>query len=277
MSMKSVSMMAVGLLVLTIACAPAATFNVASPAEFQAALDSAAANGQDDTVQVAAGTYALSATLNFYSTENFSLTIVGAGADTTILDGGGARRILSMTTTEPQAVIAIEGITFQDGATAGSGGGMQLTAETAGIQLEQCVVRDCAATGGDSVGGGTMLNAATGTVSVLFCEFQENTSSGNIGGLAIGTDSGSITVSGSVFTSNHVNNAGGSDYFGDGGGLMVFSEGASHAFIISNVFVGNSASGGSNPDGGGLMTYQSGSGSSLLLEGNEFTGNTALS
>ena len=275
MKAKTASRIAVGLLALNATYAPAATFNVATPAEFQTALNSAAANGQDDTIQVAAGTYALSSTLTLYSTENYSLTLIGAGADTTILDGGGARRILSMTTTEPRAVIAIEGITFQDGATAGNGAGLELTAETAGIQLEQCVVRDCAATGGNSVGGGAMFHSITGTVSVLNCEFLRNTSSGNVGGLAVGTDSGSVTVSGSTFVSNQVNNSGGSEYFGDGGGLMVYSDGASHAVINSNFFIGNTAAGGSNPDGGGLMTYQSGSGSTLLLEGNEFRDNTA--
>ncbi|MFH0729950.1 MAG: hypothetical protein V2B19_26865 [Pseudomonadota bacterium] len=59
----------------------AETFTVSSPVEFQNALSSAAANAQNDVIQVAAGTYNLSSTLIFDSSENFSLTISGADDD----------------------------------------------------------------------------------------------------------------------------------------------------------------------------------------------------
>lgn len=274
--MRTIRELIMAAIVVTVALVSrAATFNVSTPAELQTALDTAAANGENDTIQAAAGTYALSATLNFYSTENRTITIAGAGPGFTLLDGGGSRQILSMTTTESGALMVIEGITFQNGTTAGSGGGLQLTSETGGMQFQNCVVSNCTATAGESIGGGAMLNSVSGTVSVRSCEFVLNVSSGNVGGMAIGTESGSVAVSECVFTGNLVNNSGGSEYFGDGGGLMVFSYGASHAVISSNNFSGNTASGGSNPDGGGLMTYQSGSGSTLWLEANDFIENTA--
>jgi|GEM_PF-775997 len=269
----------IGTFTMALLCltASAATFNVSTPLEFQTALDSAAANGEDDFIQAAAETYALTATLNFNSAENRTMSISGAGAGSTILDGGGTRQILSMTTTEPGALISIAGITFQNGTMTGNGGGLQISTEGAGIRLEDCLVSGCAATAAVSVGGGVMLNTITGLVAVVSCSFMNNASSANVGGLAIGTSSGTVVVSGCSFISNTVHNSGGSEYYGDAGGLMVYSEaeGASHAVISSNVFIGNSASGGSNPDGGGLMTYQSGSGSTLWLEANEFTGNTA--
>lgn len=264
-----------GLLILVTSGAMGATFNVSTPAGFQAALDLAAANGEDDVVEAAAGTYALSETLSFNSTEDHAIKIEGSGAGSTILDGGGSRQLLSMTTMESGAMIALEGITFQNGTTASSGGGLQLTSETGGMQIRNCVVSNCAATEGDSIGGGAMLNSVSGTVTVRFCEFLLNVSSGNVGAMAIGASSGLVEVSECAFIGNVVNNSGGSEYFGDGGGLMVFSDGASHAVISSNIFSGNTAAGGSNPDGGGLMTYQSGRGSTLWLEANDFFENTA--
>ena len=257
--------------------AQAATFNVSTPAEFQTALDSAAANGEDDVVNVAAGTNILSASLTFSSAENYSVSIAGAGMNSTIMDGGSLQQVLSMNTIAPNADISVAGITIRNGSTTGSGGGVLLSTEGAGIQLEDCLIIGCAVTASNSVGGGVMLNTITGLVAVVSCSFMNNASSANVGGLAIGTSSGTVVVSGCSFISNTVHNSGGSEYYGDAGGLMVYSEaeGASHAVISSNVFIGNSASGGSNPDGGGLMTYQSGSGSILWLEANEFTGNTA--
>jgi hypothetical protein len=76
----------------------AAIFNVSTPAEFQAALDTAYNNGQDDTINVVAGNYNITTTLiyNYKSSETYSLTIQGAGAGSTILDGGNSVPILSI-------------------------------------------------------------------------------------------------------------------------------------------------------------------------------------
>ena len=76
----------------------AAIFNVSTPAQFQAALDTAYINGQDDTINVAAGTYNITTTLiyNYILSETYSLTIQGAGAGSTILDGGNSVPILSV-------------------------------------------------------------------------------------------------------------------------------------------------------------------------------------
>jgi hypothetical protein len=73
-------------------------FNVSTPAQFQAALDTAYNNGQDDTINVAAGNYNITTTLiyNYKSSETYSLTIQGAGAGSTILDGGNSVPILSI-------------------------------------------------------------------------------------------------------------------------------------------------------------------------------------
>jgi len=70
------------------------TFTVTSATEFQEVLNTAAANGEHDTINVAAGTYNLATTgvntLTYtpVSSENFALTIVGEGGQ---LDGDHRR------------------------------------------------------------------------------------------------------------------------------------------------------------------------------------------
>ena len=92
----------------------AAIFNVSTPAEFQAALDTAKNNGQDDTINVAAGTYNITTTLiyNYIPSETYSLTIQGAGAGSTILDGGNSVPILSIYSV---GQVFVKDITFQNG------------------------------------------------------------------------------------------------------------------------------------------------------------------
>jgi hypothetical protein len=76
----------------------AAIFNVSTPAQFQATLNTAKDNSQDDTINVAAGNYNITTTLiyNYIPSETYSLTIQGAGAGSTILDGGNSVPILSI-------------------------------------------------------------------------------------------------------------------------------------------------------------------------------------
>ena len=64
-------------------------FDVIDVQGFQDALTDAQSNGQDDTINVAAGVYDLDATLEYATDENFALTIAGDIGGSTILDGGG--------------------------------------------------------------------------------------------------------------------------------------------------------------------------------------------
>lgn len=252
-----------------------ATFNVSDSASFQNALTNSAGNGQNDTINVAGGTYSISSTLIFNSFENYTLTIAGSETSSTHLNGGDAVQILACSTTAADADIIVKNISFGNGMTAANGGALNLMTITGDITLENCEVADSAATGGDSVGGGALLTSDSGRINVLSSEFLRNRSSGNVGGLFLGTNSGSFNLTNCTFEENSVNNTGGSEAFGDGGGAMIYSDGASQADIHGNVFRNNSAAGGSNPDGGGLMTYQMGAVSELNLENNEFSNNTA--
>ena len=128
---------------------------------------------------------------------------------------------------------------------------------------------------GDSVGGGGNLTSETGTITVNASTFRRNTSSGNVGGLYTGTVSGIINLTNCTFDQNSVVNSGGSEYFGDGGGAHVYSDGTSQLTIRGNTFTNNTTSGGSNPDGGGLMVYPLGANSTVTVENNTFTNNSS--
>lgn len=80
--------------------ARAEVFSVGDAAAFQAALDTAAANGEDDTINVAAGLIPVGPTpLTYFPTAgNFALSIIGAPNGASILDGGGNNQILSINT-----------------------------------------------------------------------------------------------------------------------------------------------------------------------------------
>ena len=72
----------------------AAVFNVADDTQLRNALISAAGNSENDTINIAAGTYNTSGSTFSYTPsavppeENYSLTITGSGVGNTILDGG---------------------------------------------------------------------------------------------------------------------------------------------------------------------------------------------
>jgi len=253
----------------------AAEFYVLNPTSFQTALTTAGANGESDLIHVVSGVYSVTTTLSFSSTEPYSLTIQGAGSGATVLDGGGVLMIMSLSSSGTNAVMTISGITFQNGTTTASGAGLNATTGDGGIQIENCAFDDNAVLNGDSVGGGVSINSDAGPLTVVNCQFRRNASSGNVGGLFVGTDTGPISVSGCYFEFNAVNMSGGSEYFGDGGGAMMYSNASATATVTGCTFVNNSAHGGSNPDAGGLMIYLLGSNSTAVVETNTFIGNQA--
>ncbi|MFO7971367.1 MAG: right-handed parallel beta-helix repeat-containing protein [Desulfobacterales bacterium] len=250
-------------------------FNVSTTAELQSALTQAQDNGKNDVINLAEGTYNVTTMLTYTSSENNSLELVGAGRDTCILDGGSATQILSINTTQDDSDVRISNLTLQNGATIQNGGALNVEVQSADVVLQNCQIMDSKVTGEESVGGGAVCISETGTVTLQFCGFYRNLSESNVGGLYVGTLSGTGRITNCVFEDNSVNNTGGREYFGDAGGAMFYSDGASYGDISNNTFINNTASGGSNPDGGGLMTYQLGAGSSLTLDNNLFQDNTA--
>ena len=135
------------LLCISIPPVMGATFNVTNPSQFQTALTTAATNGQDDVINVAAASYSVTSTLEYSSGENYALTIKGAGSSTTVLDGGDDVRILSITTSLANANVTIQDLGFQNGTTTGNGGCLQISVASASVVFSHCLVSDCTATG----------------------------------------------------------------------------------------------------------------------------------
>ena len=111
--------------------AMAATFNVSDAAGLRAALLTAATNGEDDVIVLAAGTYATGGTtFTFVTNENKTLTLQGANGttrDQVILDGGGTSRVLDFGCVGSCGAITLQGLTVQNGNVTGAsvnGGGV---------------------------------------------------------------------------------------------------------------------------------------------------------
>ncbi len=254
----------------------AATFPVSDPASFQAALNAAEANGEDDVIEVAAGSYAVATTLAYSSAESRSLRITGAGIGTTVLDGGGSTQILRLESWAAEGDLVAEGLTLQNGHSSSSAGGALHLETAAGTQtLTDCEVLDSSTSGEDGIGGGASLVSDTGAVTVAGCAFRRNTSEANVGGLYVAVTTATIALFESVFEDNAVDNLGGQEYFGDGGGAMLYTDAGGLTTVSGCTFTGNTATGGDNPDGGGLMIYLLGTGALATVESSVFSGNQA--
>jgi hypothetical protein len=266
-------------------------FNVTTTLEFQTALTNAQNNGQDDTINVAAGTYNITATLTYNPTENHSLTIVGAGAGTTILDGGNSVRILDMDTTgvpvsDANAHITLQGMTFQKGTIVGSGAGLRVETNAATITYENCAFSNNDA--GNADGGGAQAYNNSGAITLTNNTFSGN-SAGSGGGVYAESSSGAVLFTNNTFSSNTTTSEGAGTYIDcnsggvtltkntfnensagwEGGGASIYpSDGT--ATLTNNIFSGNTSAN----FGGGAYVHTGGA--TVRLTNNTFTGiNTA--
>jgi len=246
----------------------------------QAVLD-ANARTTADTIVVPAGTYnlilpepgAVGGGLEINASGTAALTISGAGAGTTIIDGGGHNRIFDINLFGP---VSIAGVTMQDGNAGILGHGGAVWSQYATLSVSNSTLSGNTAWGGGAIAGSRSLTVSN-------CSFSGNTTTphGGLGGAinAIGT----LAVSNCTFTDN--------DAFQFGG--AIYSSGA--ATISSSSFSGNSAiygggGGGAIVNAGGTMTLSnctlsgnsaSGSGGgihnsgTLVIRGSTISGNTA--
>jgi len=244
----------------------AATFAPTTAAQLQADLTTAASNGEDDTITLAASTtYSASdigATFTFSSVESNSLTLTGAGAGSTILDGGNAFRVMILSATS--ASVTVSGITFQNGSNgAGSGSGLAVIGDEANIQ--NCVISHNVVSSVD--GAGIYVSALTGNLT-----FSNNTVSDNqalgVGGNAGGailvmsspTNTTTATVEGNTFSGN---TSAAADY----GALLLSTPG--NVVFNNNTISSNTAA---SDYGAGAVVSTTGS---LTLSGNTVLNNTA--
>jgi len=259
--MKRVLFYAVVLLVVAMPLSASAdVFNVTTTGGFQTALTTAQSNNDDDTINVAAGTYNLGATLEYVAAlgENHSLTMVGSGVGDTILNGGALIRILVITTSvlvdDSNAHIAIRGVTFQN-ANGADGGALYVRVTSANITVEDSEFSGNSATG---FGGGAYLYSQAATTTITNTTFSSNSTSGSRGGGCY--LSGRITsLSNNTFSNNSVD--------GSGGGIYV-DHAWETATLTSNTFSVNSAT----STGGGAYIDAVPNGV-IIATNNTFSGN----
>jgi len=237
-----------------------ATFNVSNPSELQTALSTTESNGEDDIIILANGTYNITSTLNFYSTENYTLTIRGNTASNCIIDGSGSSRIIMLETTTSNGNINILNITFQNGHS--TNGGVGINTESATTTISSCIFTSNTAI---DFGGGLSAYTNNGAIIIDDCTFTNNIAIGNdAGGLFAGTYSGNITLSNSIFTGNIAQGD-------DAGGCMLYSDSTGIVVMHDNNFTNNSA----EDDAGGAMVYLLADNSSATVYNNDFQNNNA--
>lgn len=177
------------------------------------AIQEANALAGADTIYLASGTYTLS--FDGFDDDNAlagdlditgDVTIIGAGAENTIIDGGGIDRVFDIF---PEATVTISGVTIRNG-TARNGAGIR---NTGTLLLENSIVENNVAEGEfDSVGGG-IANSQGGDFTLDGVIVRNNTAEIHGGGL-YSTDS-TATIIDSTFENNSTEM--------DGGGVSVFN------------------------------------------------------
>ncbi len=246
--------------VLFVNIALSITFDVSSIAEFQSALSSAGGNGESDTINVLPGTYYIDSTLTFWSGEDYTLTVIGAGTDSTILDGGDSMQAMEMITASSGGNIRLANLTIRN-CQSDYGGGVYLETTSALITVDHCDFIDNNAT---MVGGGLNAYSNIGGFEVSYCNFIGN-SSVRAGGLFLQSDAGTfMSLTHSNFEGNSANV--------DGGANMLYPLGAGVTLIVEdNTFTDNE----SGEFGGGCWVRLPAGNSIVNYHNNEFVGNSS--
>jgi hypothetical protein len=178
-------------------------------------------NGDNVTINVAAGTYTENDSISASSLN--SLTLAGAGASTTTVNGNQAGSVLTVS----NGSVTISGLTIENGSTRNGTGGGIFNGGT--LTVTDSTIRD-----NDALGGGG-IESVEGMLTV-----SDSTISGNGGQAGGGIESveGTLTVSDSTFWGNTAIN---------GGGIESLS---SSLTITDSTLSGNDAT----TNGGGIFT-----------------------
>ncbi len=252
----------------------------------------------DPAIYIAAGTY----TENLTITQSMSL--IGAAADTTIIDGASSGRVINIT--DSSASVTLENLTIQngkapDGATAvagGNGGGILCAGS---LTITDCVIKSNRAgsggngnltgqysydgPGGGGAGGGIYCS---GALTLTGCTISDNNAgvggqgvSSSMGGLIGATggygggicSAGLLTVTDCTITGNKAGTGGEGGYSGSGGGTGGTGGGGGGirclgtTVISDSTIISNTAgTGGQGNDGGDGGTGGNGGGVSCKVE-----------
>jgi hypothetical protein len=251
-----------------------------------------ARNAGTGTVTVPAGTYTLTQGALAIKGGNgkVQVTVDGAGATSTVIDGNAADRVVNIDPTEAGDVhVVLSRLAVRNGRpTDGYGGGGVLAgaprASTGNsLSLAQCRItgntNDSAPARTNAPGGGVAV--AGGDLTVTDCVISGNTSGSSAGGgvyFSAQRAADDLIVDGTTFSANTMANTSASApgaTSNGGGALAVRADVAGGSMDITGTrFTGNTATGaGTGADArGGAVYVRSGS---PTFTGSVFTGNTA--
>jgi hypothetical protein len=217
----------------------------------QAAIDAARPG---DTIRLCPGTYREHVAV----TKN--LTLLGAGADRTFLDGGGTASATAVLTIGSGVTVEVRALTVRGGNVgSGVGGGIDnegaLTLEVVNVTANKAEeaagiynylgaslrLIDCRVSGNEATHGGG-LSVEGGTVTLDRSHLTGNETGGQGGGLYIGN--GEVTLNESDVTGNEAG--------GQGGGLYIYS--GTLTLNRTRVTGNTAASGGGIYKAGGAVT-----------------------
>jgi CSLREA domain-containing protein len=296
---RSATLAAVILASIVTAPAAATTFTVTTIADghdgacdaqcsLRDAVIAANAAPDADTIVIPPGTYVLGGAGNEDLAASgdldlrASVTITGAGADLTIIDGGGVDRIFDIV---ESATVVVSGLTLRNGRVpAGDtqGGGALLwneagTGKVLDLRLDGVVVTGNDAGSGEDGGGGIRIaqdKPTTSTVTIADSTISGNTmTDGDGGGLHLCCENLNVTISGSTISGNTAVDAPNAPpRNGEGGGIYHCCTDTTLAITDSTISDNTGPT-----QGGGVYTCCGEAANTLLsLERSTVSGNTSL-
>jgi hypothetical protein len=209
-----------------------------------------------DSIMVGAATYGENLTIDF------SLTIVGAGASTTIIDGGSNGTVVTISGTKEH--VTLSRVTIRNGLAKEGGGIYNSVADT--LQINDSVISQNTATSG--VCTVTCLAEGGGIFNEGSLTFNNSTLSRNtistscrsvcfILGGGIYNGGGTVTVNRSTLNGNSAVEGGG-----------IYNIGIGTVMMVNSTLQGNSANG----SGGAIFSYTG----SLTINNSTLSGNSAF-
>ncbi len=262
------------LLILCVTVARGATFTVTNAAAFQTALTAAQTNGQQNVIQVAAGTYPISTSLIYSSAEPYSLSILGANTATTVLDGRASVQPMQLASSAGGSV-SVAGLTFRNGrntAGDGIGGGLSIICDGGGVPtVATCVFSNNFA---QRTAGGIYVATGTGNATITNCVAARNTTAIDDGGgiyVYKASGGGTILVADNLLFGNHLHSHPSAVGGVEGSALFIYYLGSYCTIIVSNNVMRNNTL----ESGSGAMYLRATRGAALHLCDNVFSGNVS--
>jgi len=214
------------------------------------ALSRVSATGGDDAVvHVGQGTYTRALGEVFPIIVKNKVSLIGAGANSTILDAGGIGRVIKCVAISDTAT-RVEGFTIRNGSNSSGGGGLFITAGSALtianniITANKAPVTYVSTSPKSELGGGIyILNSSPKILSNIISDnwvgaaaLFKTGSGGWGGGIAIFGDDSAPVISNNVISGNRAINTAFATAFGGG----IYIGGKASPTILKNTITGNS-------------------------------------